>query len=173
MTTPGSDHDQAGDVRSLVVTSRPVKSSRIAIAVAIVIVVVFGVTALVMPHDNAGAHFFWKDQLGTAFIGLIIGGAALLPIRPRLRADIHGIQARAYLGAPRTIPWDVVTAVEFPRKLLFARVVLLADETLPLYAVQRMDKERAVEVMKGLRALFRATHPTTGATSTDGVTPTG
>jgi hypothetical protein len=149
----------ADDPRTLVVTARPHRSSRIAIAAAAVIVIAFGVTALVMPHDNAGAHFFWKDQLGTFFIGLIIGGTALLPTRPRLRADINGIRARAFLGSPRMIPWDIVQAVEFPRKLRFARVALPGDETLALYAVQRLDRESAIEVMHGLRALFRATHP--------------
>jgi hypothetical protein len=49
--------------------------------------------------------------------------------------------------------------VEFPRNVRFARVVLPGDETLALYAVQRLDKERAVEVMRQLRVLFAATHP--------------
>jgi hypothetical protein len=159
--------------RLLVVTARPLRSSRISIAVSIVIIVVFGVTALVMPRDNAGVHFFWKDQLGTAFIGLIIGGTALLPTRPRLRADINGIHARAFLGSPRMIPWNLVKTVEFPRKLRFARVVLPADETLALYAVQRLDREHSVEVMHGLRALYRATHPAPGAVRTDDVGSTG
>jgi Bacterial PH domain len=146
--------------RDLVVTARPIRSARIAVASSIVIVIVFGVTAIVMPHANAGAHFSWKDQVGTAVVGLIIGAAALIPTRPRLWADVHSVRARAYLGAPRVIPWELVTAVEFPDKLRFARLVLPGEETVALYAVQRFDRERAVEVMRGLRQLFAQTHAT-------------
>jgi len=170
MSKPTDAEPQAA-LSDLVVTSRPIRSTRIAVGVSVFILVAFGITAAVMPHDNAGAHFFWKDQLGTAFIGLILAGAALLPVRPRLRADINGIQARAFLGAPRTIPWNMVVAVEFPRKLLFARVVLPGEETLALYAVQRLDREHAVEVMRGLRLLFRATLPAAGPTTGPGVSP--
>jgi hypothetical protein len=35
--------------------------------------------------------------------------------------------------------------------------VLPGDETLALYAVQRLDREQAVETMRGLRALLAAT----------------
>ena len=42
----------------------------------------------------------------------------------------------------------------------FARLVLPGEETLAIYAVQRLDKERAVEVMRRLRVLFATTHPT-------------
>jgi hypothetical protein len=176
VTGPGAQPGEPGepnqDVNSLVVTSRPIRSSQLSYAAAIVIVIVFGVTALVMPHANAGAHFFWKDQLGTFVIGLVLAGLALLPTRPRLRADVNGIQARAYLGAPRTIPWDVVTAIEFPKKLRFARVVLPGEETLALYAVQRFDRDHSIEVMQGLRALLRAAHPVAGLRRDDGVGPT-
>jgi len=142
----------------LIVTARPIRTSRIAIASAVLIVVAFGVTALVMTHANAGAHFHWKDQVGTAVLGLILGGLALLPTRPRLYADAKGVYSRAYLGAPRFIPWDLVVDVQFPDKLRFARLVLPADETVALYAVQRIDRERSVAVMRGLRQLYAQTH---------------
>jgi hypothetical protein len=63
---------------------------------------------------------------------------------------------RAFLGGWRTVPWNVVERVEFPTKVRFARIVLPADETLALYAVQRLDKQQAVDVMRRLRALFAA-----------------
>ena len=140
-------------------TARPIRSARIAVACSILIVALFTATAIVMPHANAGAHFGWKDQLGTAVVGLILGGAALIPTRPRLSADEQGVRTRAFLGAPREIPWRLVTAVEFPEKLRFARLVLPGDETIALYAVQRFDRERSVAVMRGLRELFARTHP--------------
>jgi hypothetical protein len=37
--------------------------------------------------------------------------------------------------------------------------VLPGEETLAIYAVQRLDREQSVEVMRRLRALFAATHP--------------
>jgi hypothetical protein len=69
---------------------------------------------------------------------------------------------RSYLGDWRSVPWDAVVAVEFPSNVRFARLVLPGDETLALYAVQRVDREAAVETMRGLRRLFAATHPVNG-----------
>ena len=66
---------------------------------------------------------------------------------------------RGYLGNWRTVPWDVVVRVEFPRNVRFARLVLPGDEILALYAVQRVDGEYAIDTMQGLRRLFAATHP--------------
>ena len=79
-----------------------------------------------------------------------------MPTRPRLHADADGVRLRAFLGGWRTVPWDVVVAVDFPSKVRFARVVLPADETLAIYAVQRLDAEQAVDAMRRLRALFAA-----------------
>ncbi len=140
--------------QELVVTARPIRSSWIAVGGAVLLFAVFLVVALVMRRDNDGVIFDTKDQVGTAVLGLILAAAALIPTRPRLRADIHGVQTRAYLGSPRFIPWDLVLGVDFPQKLRFARLLLPGDETLALYAVQRMDRERSVAVMHGLRQLY-------------------
>lgn len=148
--------DADGQVVS--VQSRPHRSAVAAWWVAAVILVVFLFTAVVMMHDNAGVHFMPSDRFGTAVIGIIIAGAALMPTRPRLDADVHELRLRAFLGAPRVVPWAVVTKVEFPRKLLFARVVLPADETFAIYAVQRMDHDQSVEVMRALRELYSLSH---------------
>jgi hypothetical protein len=145
-----------------VVEARPVKSARIANASAAVALVVFVVVALVMPHANAGATFTWKDQVFTVVVGLVVAGGLRLPARPRLRADAQAVHTRSYVGNWRTIPWDAVVAVEFPSTVRFARLVLPGDETLALYAVQRLDRERAVATMRDLRRLFAATHPVAG-----------
>jgi hypothetical protein len=147
---------------SEVVTSRPIKSARIANASAVVVFLVFVVIAVVMPHDNAGATFGWKDQIFTVVIGAIVAGGLRLPARPRLRADAEAVHMRSYVGNWRTVPWDAIVAVEFPNSVRFARLVLPADETLALYAVQRFDREHAIETMRGLRRLFAATHPVAG-----------
>lgn len=145
------------DTRS-VVTARPIRTARIANAAAALVVVVFVVVALLMRRDSAGAHFGHLDQWSTVLVGLLIAAGLRLPTRPRLRADLDGVRARGYLGDYRTIPWAAVVAVEFPRKNRFARLRLPADESLALYAVQRMDREDAVRAMQGLRELFAATH---------------
>lgn len=141
------------------VTARPIKTARIANVAAVVVFVVFVIVAIVMPHASAGATFGWKDQVFTVVIGAIVAGGVHLPARPRLRADTEAVHMRSYLGNWRSIPWDVVVRVEFPSNVRFARLVLPGDETLALYAVQRTDRDHAVETMRGLRRLFAATHP--------------
>lgn len=154
MTAP---HDAAPVVS---VDARPVRMSRIGYTTAAVVLVVFVITAIVMPHANAGAHFGVKDQVATGVVGVIVGGLFLMLTRPRLHADGAGVRMRSFLGGWRTVPWDVVVAVEFPSKVRFARIVLPGDETLALYAVQRMDGQYAVDTMRRLRALFAAVRST-------------
>jgi PH (Pleckstrin Homology) domain-containing protein len=139
------------------VTAKPVLMSRIGYLSAAVVFVVFLITAIVMPHANAGAHFGPEDQAATAVLGVILGGLCLMLTRPRLRADREAVRMRSFLGGWRTVPWDVIVAVEFPSKVRFARLVLPGEETLALYAVQRLDRDQAVDVMRRLRALFAAT----------------
>jgi hypothetical protein len=145
-------------VSGTVVTARPIRTSRIANAAALFVFAVFVVVALVMRRDNAGATFGHKDQVFTVVVGAILAAGLHLPARPRLRADAEAVHLRGYVGNWRTIPWDAVVAVEFPSNVRFARLVLPADETLAVYAVQRMDREVAVAAMRGLRALFAAAH---------------
>ena len=57
------------------------------------------------------------------------------------------------------MPWDVVVRVDFPSKVRFAQLVLPGEETLAIYAIQRWDRSRRCAAMRGLRALFAATHP--------------
>lgn len=142
-----------------VVDAKPMRTARIGYWSSAVVLVVFVVTAIVMPHASAGASFGPKDQAATALIGVILAGLLLMPTRPRLHADVDGVRMRAFLGGWRTVPWDVITAVEFPTNVRFARIVLPGQETLALYAVQRFDGPYAVGVMRSLRALFAATHP--------------
>jgi hypothetical protein len=141
------------------VEARPMKVGKIATVTAVAVFAIFIVIAIVMPRANAGANFGWKDQVFTVVLGAIIAGGLHLPARPRLRADTDVVRMRSYIGNWRTIPWDVVVRVEFPRTVRFARLVLPGDETVALYAVQRVDGEYAIATMQGLRHLFAATHP--------------
>lgn len=139
--------------------ARPVLMSRIAIGIAAVIFVAFTVTALLLPHDSGGAHVAATDPIAVFISGVVLTGFALVPTRPRVRADADGVHIRSFFTTWRTIPWDLVIRVEFPTKVRFARLVLPAEETVPLFAVQRLDGERAVEAMRRLRALHAAQHP--------------
>jgi uncharacterized membrane protein YgaE (UPF0421/DUF939 family) len=143
----------------MVVKARPILTARIAWTASAVVFIVFVVTALVMKRYNAGAFFNDKDQVGTVVVGLVVSLLLIMPTYPRLVADEDSIRLRSFLGNYRTIPWDVVVDVRFPRKVRFAQIVLAADETLAIYAVQRWDKDQAVRAMDELRALFAATHP--------------
>lgn len=133
--------------------------SRVGYASAVFVLAVFVMTALLMRRDNAGAHFAGTDQVATVVIGVILAGLLLMPTRPRLLADREAVRLRSFLGGWRVVPWELVVRVEFPHNVRFARLVLPGEETLAIYAVQRMDKQQAIDTMRQLRALFAATHP--------------
>jgi hypothetical protein len=141
-----------------VVTARPHRSARIADAAAVVVFLVFVVVALLMRRDNAGATFGHLDQAFTVVLGVLAAAGLHLITRPRLRADETVVRMRGFVGNWRTIPWDVVLAVEFPSSVRFARLRLPGEETLAIYAVQRLDRERSVAVMRSLRELHARTH---------------
>jgi hypothetical protein len=150
--------NRPADAAPELVEARPVLMARIGYGLSAFVLVAFVVTAIVMPHASAGAHFGVKDQLGTALVGVVLAGLLIMPTRPRLRADRDAVRLRAFLGGWRTVPWDVVVGVEFPSNVRFARLVLPGEETLAIYAVQRLDGQYAVATMRRLRALYAATH---------------
>lgn len=138
------------------VRARPIRTSRIAWASSAFVLAVFIVVALLMKRDNAGAYFTDKDQIATVVIGVVLAGLLIMPTRPRLIADAEAVRLRSFLGGWRVVPWDLVIRVEFPSKVRFARLVLPGEETLAIYAIQRADREHAVEAMRALRALHAA-----------------
>jgi hypothetical protein len=142
------------------VRARPHLTANIAWACSAVVLIVFVITALVMKKYNAGAVFNDKDQIGTILVGIVLAMLLIMPTYPRLIADEKQVRLRSFLGSYRVIPWELVVDVRFPRKVRFAQLVLPGDETLAIYAIQRWDKERAVQAMSELRSLFLATHPT-------------
>lgn len=144
---------------SLTVTARPVKSARIAVLVAAVVAVAFVIIAVLLPHTTDGVNFTAADQFGIGGTGLLVAVGILALTRPRLHADAAGLDVRAFFGSSRHVDWDLVTAVDFPPKARFGRLVLPGDELIVLYAVQRADAERSVLVMRELRALHAASRP--------------
>ncbi len=141
-----------------VVVARPIRSARISIAVASVVLVAFVIIALVLKHTTDGVNFTDPDQFGIAGTGVLVAIGILAFTRPRLRADADGVDTRGFFGGFRHVDWDLVSRVEFPPKARFARLVLPGDELIVLYAVQRGDAEHSVEVMRGLRSLHGDSH---------------
>lgn len=144
----------------MTVRARPVLLAKVFWTASAVVLVVFVVTALVMRRYNAGAYFTAKDQIGTVVVGIVCALLLIMPTYPRLVADENAIRIRSFLGNYRVVPWDLVVDIRFPRKVRFAQIVLPGEETLAIYAVQRWDRERAVEAMNGLRVLLDASRGT-------------
>ncbi len=123
---------------------------------AIAVLAALVTTALVLPNSSDGVHFNGGDQVGIAGLGVLIAIGLWAPTRPRLIADGTGVRVRGMFGGYRAVPWEIVRSVEFRPKWRWARLVLPADETISLYAVQRVDGSRAAATMRQLRALHEA-----------------
>jgi hypothetical protein len=133
---------------------RPHKVRRIAIPVAVALVVIFVVVAVLLKSGSTGVRFGLSDQVSIAAIGVVLGGAVLLLIRPRLVADANGVEVRNVLFGQQ-VPWSTIRAVSFPDGAPWARLELPHDEYVPVVAIQAADGERAVVAIRELRALLR------------------
>jgi Bacterial PH domain len=142
------------------VQARPEKLRLWCAGGGVLIVLALGIVAVLLPHSADGTTFHSGDQIAVLGVGLLIAGALWLPTRPRLRADPAGLHVRGIVGSYKTVPWTVVRSVEFRPRWQWARAVLPADETISLYAVQRLDGARSVAVMRALRELHAAAHRT-------------
>src|SRR6202023_1007350 len=98
------------------------------------------------------------DQVAIAVLGLVIAGGVLLFARPRLRAGPAGLSVRNLFGY-RLIPWADVVGVSFPAGRRWARIDLPDDESVPVMAIQAVDKDRAVEAMDTVRSLLARYRP--------------
>lgn len=121
---------------------------------AVVVVVVFSVVASLLRGDGTGVSFRPADQIAMVLLGVLLGGAALLLARPRVRVGADGVGVRNILGE-RLFPWEVVLDVSFPDGASFARLELPQDEYHAVMAIQAADGDRAVEAIQGVRALHR------------------
>ncbi len=133
---------------------RPHKVRRIAIPVAVALVVLFVVVAVLLKSGSTGVRFGLSDQVSIAAIGVVLACATLLLIRPRLVADDDGVEVRNVLFGQK-VPWSVIRAVSFPDGAPWARLELPQDEYVPVVAIQAADGERAVVAIRELRALLR------------------
>ena len=123
---------------------------------ALVVVAVMAVVALTLPSSSTGVVAFGTaDQFAIAGLGLALGAGLLALGRSRVEADVEGIRWTNVAGR-HELPWSAVRAVAFDRKSPWATLRLENDDEVALFAVQAVDKERAVAAVEGLRALRAA-----------------
>ncbi|WP_309501050.1 PH domain-containing protein [Saccharopolyspora gloriosae] len=147
--------DQRPEDAARTVTVRPVKIRRVVIPVAIVLVVVFTVVAVLLRNTPTGVYFRISDQVAMAGLGVLLACGALLLARPRLHADLDGIEVRNIINTHH-YSWDEVYAISFPDGAAWARLELAHDEYASVMAVQSTDGAHAVQAMRDLRDLRRA-----------------
>ncbi len=148
-----------------VVDARPrrlLMSCRIA---AGLLLVAFGVLALLLPRGEAGGQVFAvADQVAFFGIGVLLAWAALQFTRVRVQADLEGVRIRNYVGE-RVLPWAVVSAVRLDSGSPWASLDLHDDDTVALLAVQANDGARAVDAVLALRALLAAAREQSGGSA--------
>lgn len=136
------------------VVVRPRKVRRVAIPIAILLVVVFALVGTLLRNTPTGVVFNLSDQIAMGVLGLLLASGVMLLTRPRLRADADGLEVRNIIGTQR-IPWQLVQGIAFPDGAPWARVELPEDEYVPIMAVQATDGDHAVTAMRRLRELRR------------------
>lgn len=92
------------------------------------------------------------DKIGFSSLGVFGAAAIMLVARPKITADQDGMVVRNVLG-DTVLPWQVVLKIAFPPGVHWAQAVLADDEIHPLLAIQAMDKQRAVDALRAIRAL--------------------
>jgi hypothetical protein len=139
------------------VQARPVKATRVAWVLAVLVVAVFTAvgTTLRGATDSGKGVFQAGDQFAMIGLGILAALGILMFTRPRVEADERGIRIRNVIGS-YDLPWDVVRSIEFRRGSPWASLELRDDEVIAIMAVQAADKSSAVAAVRGLRALLAA-----------------
>ena len=124
--------------------------------VAVVVVAGMTVVALSLPSSSTGVVAFGPvDQVAIGGLGLVLGAGILFLGRSRVDADATGIRWRNVV-LQHELSWSAVRAVAFDRKSSWASLVLRNHDEVAIFAVQAVDRERAVQAVEGLRALLAA-----------------
>ena len=139
------------------VKARPIKATRVAWVLAVLVVGVFAAvgTTLRGVTQSGQSYFQPGDQIAMIVLGFLAAAGILMFTRPRVEADTEHIRIRNVIGG-YDLPWNVVRAVEFRRGSPWASLELHDDEVVAIMAVQATDKGYAVAAVRGLRALLAA-----------------
>ena len=139
------------------VVVRPRVLTRVCRAVAVTVLVLFGVIAVALGTGPAGAaQFRLLDQLAFFGLGILVALGPLAFTRARVEADATGIRVRNAWGEEKALPWQVVRAVQLVDGTPWATLDLHDDDTVSLLAVQSGDGDSAVQAVLDLRALLTA-----------------
>jgi hypothetical protein len=151
-----------------VVKAKPIKTTRVAWVLAVVVVAVFSVVATTLrgATDSGKGVFQASDQWAMIGLGVLGALGILMFTRPRVEADAHGIRIRNLVGG-YDLPWEVVRSIQFTRGAPWASLELKDDDLVPVMAVQAADKGYAVEALRGLRALLAAQQSDAAQRSSD------
>lgn len=154
-STPASQSaGQALRERPLFV-ARPQRVRMVVIPVAILLVVVFVVVAILLKSRSTGVDFGLSDRVSLVLIGIALGAATLVFIRPVVHADADGVDVRnVFFG--QKVSWELIRNVSFPDGAPWARLELPHDEYVPVVAIQALDGAKAVLAIRELRAWHRA-----------------
>ena len=148
------------------VTARPQRARIICWIAAPVILLVFAFIASGL-HGKTGdgpGTFQRGDQIAMIGLGVLAALGVLMFTRPRIVADADGVRVRNVFGSYE-VEWSIVRAVTFGRGAPWLTLQLYDDDVLTVMAVQAADKQYAVEVARGLRALHSAAHQKDGVTA--------
>lgn len=138
------------------VVVRPRRLTRVCWALAVFVLVLFGIVAVALGRGSDGdAAFRLPDQLAMFGIGALLAVGLLAFTRARVEADEGGIRIRNVVG-DKVLPWGVVRAVRLDEGSPWASLDLHDDDTVALLAVQTNDGEQAVQAVLDLRALLAA-----------------
>jgi hypothetical protein len=137
-----------------VVRARPRRARLVAWIAAPVIVVVFTLiaTSLRGTVGESGAAFQAGDSAAMIGLGVLAALGALIFTRPKVEADRAGIRVRNLISSYE-LPWEVVRAVRFGRGAPWVTLDLEDDDVVAVLAVQAVDRQYALDAVRGLRAL--------------------
>lgn len=139
---------------SATVRLRPYRIRLVCRVAAVLVLAVFAGAAGTL-HGATGdgpATFQRGDQFAMVGLGVLGALGILLFTRPRVEADAERVRVRNLVGSYE-LPWDAVRAVRFDRGAAFASLELHDDERVPVLALQAVDRQRAVDGVRALRAL--------------------
>jgi hypothetical protein len=129
---------------------RPRRVRVVAWLAAAAVVVFFTVIATALARGEA---FGPGDQGAMIGLGLVFAAGILAFTRPMLRADASGVRIRNVIGGYE-LPWQVIRSVRFEHGAAWVTLELADDEVVSVLAIQRADRQHAVDSCRALRELL-------------------
>lgn len=145
--------------RQFLVQVRPRMITIIGTTAAALVLGTMVTVGILLRSSQDGVSFRTADQVGLIGVGILVAAAIMMVARPRLRADASGVWVRNVLGET-FFEWPLVYRIGFHEGSHWAVLELADDETFPVTAIQAMDRQRAVQSLKAVRAVHATYAPT-------------